>query len=420
MGGHWHQISSLWENLRLRQAATLYIASFAGIPLAIFTSIVFTRFLGPQGYGDFAFLDSLFDVARILFPMGFFYAGNRALVTNKDPQTARELYGASLVILLVLFVVMAVIMGVYGLADGNLEEKGLRSFFFLLLPFGWIFLLTPYFDQLLHADNRIHELAATRFFPKVITFAMALAVWFLLPDYGGNRLAIVWASYLGAFLLVHAMVFAKIRVSFRNLRWRLRQMRQLHQSYGIHLYVGSLFSMGSVALTGVLISYFSDDNSGVGYFMLAVAISRPLALIPGVVASTWFKDFAGRERIPGRLTVMTLVLSVAGLLALVLLAGPFVRLAYSDAFLPVIGLAHLAGLAMFFYGMAGFFNRFLEAHGRGKAVRNTFILTGVSLLAANLALIPAHGPLGAAVAMIIASLIYLGGMWASYRASQAG
>ncbi len=411
----WHQLTNLWDNLRIRQAAILYMASFAGIPLAIFTSIVFTRFLGPQAYGDFAFLDSLFDFARIIFPLGFFFAGNRALVLNTNTQKAREYYGASLVTLFVLFFLMAAVMALYGLLDSNLADKGLRSFFFMLLPFGWIFLLTPYYDNVLHADNRIHDLAATRFFPKVITFTVALLIYFLAREFEGNRLAVVWAAYLGAFFLVYLMVFLRLRVSFQNLRKRLKQINHYHRHYGMHLFVGNVFSMGAVALTGILISYFSPDNKGVGFFALAVAISRPLALIPGVIAATWFKDFASQRHISPRLSLITLLLTIIALGALLLLAGPFIRYFYSDDFLPVIDLVYIAAGGMFFYGLGVYLNRFLEAKGRGVAIRNSFIITGLTLLTSNLLLIPGYGATGAAISMLIASIVYLTAMGISYK-----
>ncbi len=412
---HWQQITGLWDNTRVRQATMLYLASFAGIPLSIFTSIVFTRFLGPQGYGDFAFLDSLFGFARIIFPIGFFYAGNRALVLNDSPRAAREIYGATLVILFILFVIMSAVMLVYGLLDSNLASKGLDRFFLYLIPFGWIFLLGPYFDNMLHADNRIHDLAATRFYPKVITFGTALLIFFLLQDFEGNRLAIIWPAYLLAFFLVYAMVFARIRLSFRSLRTRMNSILQYQRSYGIHLYIGTLFSVGAVSLTGILISYFSADNVGVGFFALAVAISRPLALVPGVIAATWFKDFAQQHRASPRLVLITLALAIVTLTALFLIAGPFIRYFYSHDFLPVIPLIHLSALGMFLYGLASFFNRFLEAHGHGKAVRNTYIATGLTLLIINFILIPPYGATGAAVAMIVSSAVYLTGMLVYYQ-----
>ncbi len=101
--------------------------------------------------------------------------------------------------------------------------------------------------------------------------------------------------------------------------------------------------------------------------------------------------------------------------AIFVLAGPFIRHFYSDDFLPVINLVHVAAPAMFLYGCGVFLNRFLEAHGRGVAIRNSFILTGLSLLAANLILIPDFGPEGAAMAMVIASSIYLAAMVVSYK-----
>ncbi len=408
-------ITEIWNNLRIKQAAMLYSASFAGIPLSIFTSIVFTRFLGPQGYGDFSFIDSLFDFAIIIFPAGLFFAGNRALLLNKEPVKARQYYGATLVYLFLLFLVMTVCLVAYAFVDPNLAAKGLDRFFLMLIPAGWIFLLRPYFDNMLHADNRIHDLAATRFLPKVFTFSAALLIYYFAGGFAGNRLTVIWAIYLLAFLVVYLFVFFRIRVSFNNLGKRMQEIRAHHQNYGVHLYVGNLFSAGAISLTGILISYFSANNTGVGFFALAVAISRPMALIPGVVATTWFKDFAEKQSIPARLASVTILLTLFAFAGLYLLAGPFVRFFYSDAFLPVIPLVHLAGIGMTLYGAGIFFSRFLEAHGHGKPVRNIHIAMGMALLTGNLLLIPTLGVTGAAIAMIIASAVYAGGMWWHYR-----
>ncbi len=407
-------ITDLWNNLRIKQAATLYSASIAGIPLSIFTSIVFTRFLGPQSFGDFSFIDSLFDVAIIIFPAGIFFAGNRALLLNKEPARARQYYGAALAYLLLLFIAMTIGLAVYAFLDPNLAAKGLDRFFLMLLPAGWIFLLRPYFDNMLHADNRIYDLAATRFFPKVFTFSAALVIYYFAGDFAGNRLSVIWAIYLLAFLVVYLFVFFRIRISFGHLTSRMKEILAHHQSYGVHLYVGNLFSAGAISLTGILISYFSPDNTGVGFFALAVAISRPMALIPSVVAVTWFKDFAEQRSIPVRLASVTALLTIFAFAGLYLLAGPFVRFFYSDAFLPVIPLVHLTGIGMALYGAGIFFSRFLEAHGHGKPVRNIHIAMGLTLLVTNLVLIPWIQVTGAAIAMILASAVYSLGMWHNY------
>ncbi len=407
--------TDLWSNMRVKQTATLYAASFAGIPLSIVTSIVFTRFLGPQSYGDFRFLGSLFDFAIVVFPLGLFFAGNRALVLNNSMAKAREYFGATLVYLFLLFFVMALVLTFYALVDPNLAAKGLSTFFLFLLPFGWIFLLEPYFATMLPADNRINDLAATRFLPKVVTFAIAIIIYFFGREFEGSRLAITWFAYLAGFLSVYVLVSVRIKLSFANLFRRMQEVWSLHRSYGIHLYTGMLFSAGAIALSGILISYFSDDNTGVGFYALSVALARPMALIPGAIAAAWYKNFATETHISTRLLVGTLLLTVLALGALVLLAGPFVRFFYSHHFLPVIPLVYIAAAAMTCWGLGGFFSRFLEAHGRGKAVRNAHIAMGLTLVAGNLLLIPSMGATGALIAMAVAKTLYLVGMFGAYK-----
>jgi O-antigen/teichoic acid export membrane protein len=410
-----HTSVRLWGNLRVRQVALLYAANLAGIPLALVTSIIFTRFLGPRAYGDFAFLDLIFDFGKIIFSLGFFYAGSRAIVLSNDPKKTREYYGATLLILFLLFGLMACFMMAYGLIDSNLQEKGLTNFFLLLIPFSWIFLLIPFFDTTLKADNRVNALAATRFLPKVFLFLAALVVYYLLANYGGNRLAVVWSLYLTVFFLVFFIILVRIRVSFSNIKPRMKEIWQYNKGFGVHIYTGGLFYAGSLSLTGILISYFSPDNTGVGFLALALAISRPLELVPNAIATAYFKDFSTQSALSVRLLILTSLLSLGVLLFTWLLIGPFIRIFYSEDFLPVINLVYPISAAMLMHGMAGLLNRYLEARGKGKYIRNTYMVTGLTLLVANLLLIPGMAETGAALAMVFSGIVYLSVMSAYYK-----
>ena len=154
------------KNTHAKQILGLFSVNIIGIPIGIFTSIVITRFLGAQGYGDYKFIQSIFNFAIIIFTFGFFQAGNRALVLNNNKQTAREYYGAELVITGGLFIVMSFFLTLYALFDGNIQEKQLDKFLLFLIPFGWVFLLLRYFETLFQADNRIRMLAEVRLFPN--------------------------------------------------------------------------------------------------------------------------------------------------------------------------------------------------------------------------------------------------------------
>ena len=91
------------DNPRLKQVLALFSVNMLTIPLSFVSNIIITRFLGPIGFGDFKFVLYIFNFSLVLFSFGFFQAGNRALVLNKDPEKSREYYGSMLVILAGLF-----------------------------------------------------------------------------------------------------------------------------------------------------------------------------------------------------------------------------------------------------------------------------------------------------------------------------
>ena len=168
------------NNQRLRQVLSLYTVNIIGIPLSIISSMIITRYLGPLAYGDFKFLQNFFALAVVVFNFGFFQAGNRALVLNNNLQKAREYYGAELVILGILFILMSVAVLLYAFFDPNIKEKGIQGIFLFYIPFSWVFLLVSYFEVLFQADNRIELLAKSRLFPRLGFFAAVLIVYFFL------------------------------------------------------------------------------------------------------------------------------------------------------------------------------------------------------------------------------------------------
>ncbi|MDD2549470.1 MAG: oligosaccharide flippase family protein [Bacteroidales bacterium] len=395
------------KNQKVKQVALLYGVNLIGIPLGIVTSIIITRYLGAEVYGDYKFLNSIFSLAILIFSFGIFQAGNRALVLNDDKETAREYYGAELILVVVLFLIMSVFLLAYGLFDSNLNEKGLSSFFIKLIPFGWIFILVRYFEVLFQADNRIKLLALTRFWPKVGFLVAALAIYFLFLDYSGNRLALIWFLFLFTQAVVFVNVIWKIKPSFKNLKKRVKEIWGYNKSFGLQVYFGSLMAVGFAQLTGILISYFGMDNTGVGYYSLALTFAAPLALIPNVIATTHYKDFSTKKRIPTKLFIITLGLSLAALIALWLIISPFIRYFYGVEFEPVIRLNLIVSTGVALHGLADFINRFLGAHGQGKALRNASFFVGISLMTLNLILIPKFGATGAAFTKFASGIIYI-------------
>jgi len=403
------------NNLKIKQVAGLLSVNILSIPLSVITSIIITRFLGPSDYGSFKFILNLFSLATVIFTFGFFQAGNRALVLNSDLQKARELYGAELVITGLLFLFLAVSFFGYAFFDKNINEKGLRLVLLLSIPFSWVFLISKYFEVLFQADNRIRLLAKARLFPHLIYFVIILIIYYVLFNYSGNRLILILGSYFFGNVIVALYVLMKINPSFRNFKDRVQEIIHYNKTYGFNVYIGSLFAVGFSQLTGILISYFASDNSGVGYYSLAVTIAAPLAFIPNVIATTHYKDFSTIDRVSKKLLNITLAISFAALLCAILLVGPFVKIFYGSEFVPVIKLTYIVSFGILLNGLGDFFNRFLGSHGEGKALRNSAFLVGLSVLILNMILIPSYGELGAAFTTFFSGLIYFVCMYIYYR-----
>ena len=403
------------NNPKLKQVISLLSVNVIVIPLSIISSIIITSFLGPVAYGDFQFIFNLFNLAVVIFAFGFFQAGNRALVLNNDPQKARELYGAVLVILGGLFIAMSVFLFSYALLDKNINEKGLRNIFIILTPFSWVFLLVNYFEVLFQADNKIKLLAKSRLFPRLGFFVLVLIIYLAFFDYSGNRLTLICFCFLLTQILVFLYIIYCINPSFRNFKERISDVVFYNKTYGFNVYLGSVFAVGFSQLTGVLISYFAIDNSGVGYFSLATTIAMPLSFIPNVIATTHYKDFSTSKNIPRKLLLITIIISCIALLLTVLLVRPFIKYFYGPDFYPVISLTYVVSFGVILNGLADFINRFLGSHGKGKALRNSAILVGFSLLILNIIFIPRFGETGAAYTKLLSGVIYLLSMYWFYR-----
>lgn len=400
-------IRSYKNNPKANQVIRLFSVTIVTIPIGIVTSIFLTRFLGAEKYGDYSFIIGIFNFAIVLFTFGFFQAGNRALVLNHNPARAREYYGATLIILGGIFIIMSFFLYLYGLFDENLKEKSLQTLFLLTIPISSVFLLVRYFETLFQADNRIKLLAQSRLIPKVVFGIASLILFLLFKDAEIDKLKSLWLVFFCTQISVYLYIINNIKISFQNFKKRFNEIWMYNKTFGLNVYLGTLFAVGFGYLTQVLISYFGVDNSGVGFYALALTLSMPLSFIPNTIATTHYKEFSQIKSIPKKLMLITIGFSITALLAIWILVPPFVNILYGNSYAPVIKINFIVSLGVVLYGMGDFFNRFLGANGQGKALRNSAFLVGGGLLIASLLLIPKWGEYGAAYAKLFAGGLYL-------------
>lgn len=403
-----NKVKGLWDKKSVKQVVALFSVNLFGIPLGIVTNILVTRYLGAELFGDYKLFCSIFNFAALFATVGFFQAGNRAIVQSKNSKEVQGLYGALLIILFGLYLLMSFGLLIYVHFDTNLANKNLVSLFASIIPLGAITLWGQLYETVLPADNKIDLLAKIRLWPKIINIFVASLLYLFCRDYAWDRLIAILLLYNGSQFLVFTYAASKIKPTFRNAREGIKKIFYYNKTFGFNVYVGSLFAVGLGYLAEIIISYFGANNADVGFYSLAITLSQPLAFIPSTIATTHYKSFATSCAIPRKLLIITLLFSGISVIALWVLIPPFVKCFYGSDFIPVIRINFFVCIAVFLHGIADFYNRFIQAKGFGILLRNASIIVGLATLISNLVLIPYFGANGAAYSKIINGTVYLG------------
>ena len=407
------QYSRFKSSAKAKQSLGLLIVNFVGLPLGIATSVLLARMLGAEGYGNYNFIFSVFTFSSLIITLGFFQAGNRALVLNHNKERAKQYFGAMLAILLLLFTALSSALLLYGLLDPNLKNKSIDSAFLIALPVGFTFLSGAYIETLLQADNRIGLLSIHRLTTKVF-YLLILSSTFVFKNFDGQPLLIAIYSYLITHSLSFLIVLYKLKPNTKTINNRLKEIWLYNQSFGFNVYLGSVLAVGFASLSQILISYFSTNNSGVGFYTLALTFSGPLSLIPNTIATVYYKEFAQSPKIPAITLKITLTISLIALISLWLLVKPFIHFFYGAEFTPAISLIHIVSIGVLAHGFGDMYNRYLGANGQAIALRNSAFIVGIASISASFVLIPIFGVTGAAITKLAAGFIYLSAIYLYY------
>jgi O-antigen/teichoic acid export membrane protein len=217
-----------------------------------------------------------------------------------------------------------------------------------------------------------------------------------------------------ALISVIVVTIVIVKPKFKNLKVYLSLLKLDYRNYGFPVYIGTLAGVASSQIGLFSISYFLD-NINVGFYSLAQTITTPLAMIPGIVGTAFFKEFTNIDKIPKKVTITTVIMTICALVLFLLFAGKIVKILYTNTYSQVLSLSYLISLGSVLYGFGDYLNRFVGAKGNGKAIRNSNIAIGSSNIIGNILFVYIFGAMGAAITKIISGLIYVSMMIYSYK-----
>lgn len=386
------------------QVILLYATTALGVLMGVLSSVINTRALEPDLYGNVRYVQNIIAFVSSLLLVGFFVSGSRLLALSKSEEYSRRIRGIMCVILAITIgIVMLTMVGMYIYTKIKNEDMGMLSLYLISIPLCGTVLMLNYVNTTAQGDNHIGRISIARLLPTTL---YVLIAYFIYKQFGATPELMLFL-YNGIATVVLLAVIWSTKPSFKNLKESFAVLKAENKKYGFNVYLGSLAGVSTSYVAGITLGAFCDNNANVGFFTLAGTMASPLAMLPAIIGTTYFKRFASEDKINRKVLVTSLGLTAVSCVVFILLIKYIVMFLYNESYFCVSGYASWLVFGTCMYGLGDMFNRFLGAHGLGKQIRNAAFATGGVLLVGSIVLVYYFQITGAIITKILSAFVYL-------------
>lgn len=385
-----------------KQVIYLYGSTIIGVLLGVLVSILNTRSLVPSEYGDVRYINNLIALFSGIFLFGYFVSGSRLLALAKTTQEASRIKGALVTILGCTILLMMLVMVVCGIVHHYFLHKEFYYLFYIVIPVCGSTLLLNYINTSSQGDNSISTIAAARVLPSLLYLIIGFIIYKIWG--ASNEKMLLLQNGIAAFVLIFLIL--KNSPKFSQLKESFKRLNRENRQYGLQVYFGSLANVSVQYIAGLTLGLFGTDNTNVGFYSLALTVTSPLAMLPNVIGTTYFKQFAHQNIIPKKVLWATYFMSFVSLIAFIVLIYPMVDILYDKSYVNVAFYASFLALGSTLQGLGDVYNRFLGAHGKGRYLRNGAFISGAIALLGYTIGVYYGGITGAIVTRILSSSSY--------------
>ncbi len=392
-----------------RDTALTIAARVIGFALALLSSILIARALGPGGTGVYT-LATLFPLLIITFanlglgPATVYYVA-------QGKYSLREALGNNTVMSAMVGAVASLIgLSVAILVQGSIFPGVALSYLVLALMLVPTNLFSQqYVNQILLGARRIKAFNAISLADK---FLFLLFVFVATVGLGLGVGGAIAASVLSSALLC-LLLFLWLRRIAGGVRFRLNfaYVRDT-LGYGVKAHLGNIIGFLNYRIEVFLLGAFLPATA-VGFYAVAVGLAEKLwfvsesasvVLFPTVSAE---KDERERKAFTPLVSRNILLITAIGATALFFLSRWVIVLLYSEQYLPTVQLFRILLPGIVSLSASRVLAN--DIAGRGKPLLNTYVgaIGVVVQVGLNLAWIPRFGAVGSAWATTIAYLIIL-------------
>ena len=403
--------SLLFDNRTLKQTLfknTFWLAFTEGVikVLKLILFIYVARILGSEGYGKFSFALAFIGLFTILSTLGLPRIIVREFSQKKEKKEKEFISILSLKLLLSIGTLAIIAIGSFFITDDAI----IRRIILILAVFTLIDSFTSFLNFFFQAQQKMEHESWTRIFRALVLTISGLLVILFFPSVENLSYSYLFSALIALIPILIFFHFKVYRLSFSLEKgiWK----KYLLMSWPIA--AAGIFSTIYGQIDSVIMGYLKQITE-TGWYNAAYRIMGA-ALIPvGFISTSFYPALSNafqesKERFQktwdyqmGLLIIFFVPVVVGG----IVLAPKIINFIYGAAYLPATLAFQLLIVTVGFSFLQSPFNQALLILNREKKilwVNSIGVLVNVSL---NLVLIPRFSLYGAALVMVITSLIIL-------------
>lgn len=399
------------SKLQKHAVTILYIATIAGLALSFLGSVLNSKLLSKEMFGDWKYIQNYLMMISFLVNFGFYFSGARLIASTDDPTRIATFKGFMLYKCLLGLITMFLITIVLGLFWKKVLNENIFKILLIMFPLYIVQPLMFYLESIFQAERKLLSFSIYKFLPPFIY----VACLYIFKEFSTGNIYFNATLFYITYLVVFIVFLAKDKIIFRRNGPELQELIKENKVYGSHLYYGSLWNVGAVYLLPILIGYFNLNNAEVGIYSLALSFVIPFSFLPTVVGTSYFKEFITLDRVPPEAFKKVLYISM-GLLFFTYLGIDFCIDVFLGAKYKEVGmLVKIGAWGAIVQGFGDFINKFLCAKGKSPFIKKVSMVQGTVLIITSLILIRWYSSVGAIISKNIGSVIYLGCLYYYYN-----
>ncbi len=145
----------------------IYAATGINFIFAFLISILSTKNLGANLFGDYRYVINVFTFTTLIVLFGVYTTGSLVIAEEKNDKHIKRIIGTLILLCLLSSVIMGVLISLYTIFYGNQS-----SLIFFVMPFVFVLPFQNLLENILQGYNKINHLSLLRVLPNTVLLTL--------------------------------------------------------------------------------------------------------------------------------------------------------------------------------------------------------------------------------------------------------